>query len=235
MLVAHAMTVEKAGIDGETPASISTSRAMLLQVRLGTTVPQTAKSGAPPRSWLTMWRTTGKESSMASSRLSGPSTLAKGVLTPAASQTSGRTFARSVIIYLHQACGTGSALDELLAAVDIEGRAGDRRVGHEMNGQCGNVRRTDDSPDRQRLAEVLTASAQLLAEDRRRKRSVHESRRDEVHADGRELKCEALRQGGPSGREGRDQREARCGAAGTSATHEKQGPSRSNLAHCVAG
>ena len=46
---AHAITVENAGIVGETPASISTSRAMLLHVRLGTTVPHTAKSGVPPR------------------------------------------------------------------------------------------------------------------------------------------------------------------------------------------
>ncbi len=28
-----------------------------------------------------------------------------------------------------------SPLDELLAAVDVEGRAGDRRVGHEVNGE----------------------------------------------------------------------------------------------------
>ena len=41
MLVAQAMTVEKAGIVGATPASISTSRAMLLHVRLGATTPQT--------------------------------------------------------------------------------------------------------------------------------------------------------------------------------------------------
>ena len=50
MLVAQAITVENAGTVGETPASISTSRAMLLHVRLGTTVPQTAKSGAAPDS-----------------------------------------------------------------------------------------------------------------------------------------------------------------------------------------
>ena len=45
MLVEQAMMVEKAGIVAGAPASISTSRAMLLQVRLGTTVPQAAKSG----------------------------------------------------------------------------------------------------------------------------------------------------------------------------------------------
>ena len=37
MLVEHAITVENAGMVGGAPASISTSRAMLLHVRFGTT------------------------------------------------------------------------------------------------------------------------------------------------------------------------------------------------------
>jgi hypothetical protein len=44
--------------------------------------------------------------------------------------------------------GDGSPLDELLAAVDVEGRAGDRRVRHEVDGQCGDVGRADDASDR---------------------------------------------------------------------------------------
>ena len=96
MLVEQAMTVEKAGTVASMPASISTSRAMLLKVRLGTTTPHTAKSGLPPLSSATMWRATGTESSMASKAASGPSTLAKGVRTPAASQMSaGRGIAGS--------------------------------------------------------------------------------------------------------------------------------------------
>ena len=39
---------------------------------------------------------------------------------------------------------------ELLAAVDVVGRTGERRVGHEVDGQGGDVRRSDDAPDRQR-------------------------------------------------------------------------------------
>jgi len=85
---AQAMIVEKAGMVGGRPASISTSRARLLQVRLGTTAPQTVKSGCAPPSCPTIWRTTGTESSIASKDASGPSTLAKGVRTPAASQIS---------------------------------------------------------------------------------------------------------------------------------------------------
>jgi hypothetical protein len=42
----------------------------------------------------------------------------------------------------------GSPLDELLAAVDVEGRAGDRRVRHEVDGQRSNVGRANDASDR---------------------------------------------------------------------------------------
>src|SRR5262249_58810837 len=55
--------------------------------------------------------------------------------------------------------------DELLAAVDVEGRAGNRRVRHEVNGQCGDVGRADDASDRQRRAELLAARVQLVAEE----------------------------------------------------------------------
>src|SRR3546814_4941484 len=43
MLVEHAITVDSAVIVAGAPASISTSRAMLLHVRFGTTLPQIAK------------------------------------------------------------------------------------------------------------------------------------------------------------------------------------------------
>jgi hypothetical protein len=93
MLVEQAMIVEKAGIVGSAPASSRTSRARLLQVRLGITVPQMAKSGrAPPsfrESWASMAWTTGTDRAMASWAFSGPSTLANGVRRPAASQMSG--------------------------------------------------------------------------------------------------------------------------------------------------
>jgi hypothetical protein len=37
-----------------------------------------------------------------------------------------------------------SPLDELLATIDVEGRAGDRRARHEV-GQCGDVGRAEAS------------------------------------------------------------------------------------------
>ncbi len=114
-----------------------------------------------------------------------------------------------------------SPLDELLAAVDVEGRAGDRRVRHEVDGQCGDVGRADDASDRQRRAELFAARVQPVAEDRRRQRRVDEPGRDQVHADGRELEREVLRDGGKRGRESRDEREPRRRAAATGAAHEE--------------
>jgi hypothetical protein len=66
MLVEQAITVEKAGIVGSTFASSNTSRAILLHVRFGSTVPHAAKSGFAPASCAIMACTTGTESSTAS-------------------------------------------------------------------------------------------------------------------------------------------------------------------------
>ncbi len=41
--------------------------------------------------------------------------------------------------------------DELLATVYVVGRAGQRGVGHEVDGQRGDVRRADDAADRERF------------------------------------------------------------------------------------
>src|SRR3546814_9352572 len=48
MLVEHAITVDRAVLVAGAPASISTSRAMLLHVRFGTTLPHITKAGTPP-------------------------------------------------------------------------------------------------------------------------------------------------------------------------------------------
>src|SRR5215472_8901041 len=58
------------------------------------------------------------------------------------------------------------SVDELLAAVDVEGRAGHRGVGHEVDGQCGDVGRADDAADRQRGAELLAVLVDLVAGQR---------------------------------------------------------------------
>src|SRR3546814_9293521 len=95
MLVEHAITVDSAVIVAGAPASISTSRAMLLHVRFGTTLPQIAKSGTTPPARCSIARATGTDRPIASSLDNAPSTLANGVRTPAASQMSGGVAGRS--------------------------------------------------------------------------------------------------------------------------------------------
>ena len=67
-------------------------------------------------------------------------------------------------------------LDQLLAAVDVVGRAGERGVAHQVHGERGDVLRPDDAPDRQRGAQLLAARVELVAEQRRRQRRVDEAR-----------------------------------------------------------
>jgi hypothetical protein len=55
----------------------------------------------------------------------------------------------------------------LLAAVDVEGGAGDRGVRHEVDGQCGDVGGADDAADRQRGTELLAASFAICSGSRR--------------------------------------------------------------------
>src|SRR6185312_9893809 len=87
MLVEHASTVENAGMAGSSFASITSSRAMLLQPRLGATVPHTTRSGrALAGSCPAIARATGTESATASRARSGPSTRAKGERKPPMSQ-----------------------------------------------------------------------------------------------------------------------------------------------------
>src|SRR5262245_47902372 len=83
-----------------------------------------------------------------------------------------------------------SVPDQLLAAVDVVRGSGDRRVGHEVNGERGDVGRADDTPDRQRRTKLLAACVEPVGEDRRRERCVDEAGGDRVHADGRYLQRE---------------------------------------------
>ena len=84
-----------------------------------------------------------------------------------------------------------SFVDELLAAVDVEGRAGDRGVGHEVDGQCGDVGRADDAADRQRGTELLAVLVDLIAGQRGRQRRAGKACRDQVDPDGRDLERQA--------------------------------------------
>jgi hypothetical protein len=62
-------------------------------------------------------------------------------------------------------CRSGSSRDELLAAVDVVRRARECCVAHDVNGQCGDVSRSDDAPDGQRRAELVASLVEVVAED----------------------------------------------------------------------
>src|SRR5262249_38539837 len=59
--------------------------------------------------------------------------------------------------------GDASAGEELLAAVHVVGRAGESRVGHEVDGERGDVARFDDAPDGERGAELVAAVVEFVA------------------------------------------------------------------------
>ncbi len=56
--------------------------------------------------------------------------------------------------------------NELLAAVDVVGRAGERRVGHDVDGERGDVGGTDDAADRERRPQLVPALLEPVAEQR---------------------------------------------------------------------
>jgi len=75
--------------------------------------------------------------------------------------------------------------NELLAAVDVVGRAGDSGVGHQVHGERGDVGRPDHAPDGQRRAELIAAVVEVIAEQPRRQGRVDEPGGDEVDPDRR--------------------------------------------------
>lgn len=117
-----------------------------------------------------------------------------------------------------------SPFDELLATVDVEDGASDRRVRHQADGERGDVGRANDASDRQRRTQLRAAGVESIAENRRRQRRVDGPGRDHVHADGRELEGELLRYGAKGAREPRDELEPLQRAAATCAPEKQESP-----------
>ena len=85
------------------------------------------------------------------------------------------------------------SVDEPLAAVDVERRAGDGGVGHDVDGHRGEICRRDHPADGQRGAQLLAPVLEcglVAVEERRRQRGVDEAGLDQVDADWRELERE---------------------------------------------
>jgi hypothetical protein len=58
----------------------------------------------------------------------------------------------------------GSSGDELLAAVDVVGGAGERGVGHDVDGERGDVGGADDAADRKCCPQLVAPLLELVAE-----------------------------------------------------------------------
>src|SRR5208283_3098119 len=78
--------------------------------------------------------------------------------------------------------------DELLSAVDVIRCAREGGVGHNVYGERGHVGRSDYASDGKRAAKLVAPFFELIAQQFRGQRRVHESRGDEVDSHGRDFK-----------------------------------------------
>ena len=65
----------------------------------------------------------------------------------------------------HACCRTLLAGDKLLPAVDVIGRAGKGRIGHDVYGQRRHIGWFDDAPDGKGCAKLIAAMFELIAEE----------------------------------------------------------------------
>src|SRR5580704_8871355 len=86
--------------------------------------------------------------------------------------------------------------DELLSAVDVIGCAREGSVGHNVYGERGHVRRADYASDGKRGAKVVATFFELIAQQFRGQRRVHESSSDEVDSHGRDFQRQVSDKGG---------------------------------------
>ena len=93
----------------------------------------------------------------------------------------------------------GSA-HELLATVDVVGRACKRGVGHDVNGERGDVGWADDAAEGERRAQFLPPGLKPVSEQRCRQRGVNEAGSDEIDACWCELEGERRGERGQRGR-----------------------------------
>src|SRR5215467_5686191 len=124
--------------------------------------------------------------------------------------------------------------DELLSTVDVIGCAREGGVGHNVYGERGHVRRSDHASDGKRGAKLVAAFFELIAQQFRGQRRVHESSCDEVDSHGRDFKRQASGEGGECSGDCASDAHADCRAPATSAAHEDQCSSRPHLAGRVA-
>src|SRR5579862_1792423 len=124
--------------------------------------------------------------------------------------------------------------DQLLSAVDIVGCTGQGGVGHNVDGERRHIRRSDHAADGKRGAELGATFFELIAQQFRGQRRVHESRGDEVDSHGRDFKRQVRREGGERGGYRAGNAHAYRRPSTTGAAHENQRSSRPHFAGRVA-
>src|SRR5215470_12201717 len=124
--------------------------------------------------------------------------------------------------------------DELLSAVDVIGCAREGGVGHNVYGERGYVRRSDHASDGKRGAKLVATFFELIAQQFRGQRRVHESRGDEVDSHGCDFKRQVSGEGGECSGACASDTHADRWASTTSPAHEDQCSSRSHFVGHVA-
>src|SRR5271156_4569676 len=112
--------------------------------------------------------------------------------------------------------------DELLAAIDVIRRTGQRRIGDDVDGERRDVFGADDTPDGKRCPQFAATLLESIAEEGCRQRSVYEARRDEIDAHWRKFERERRRERRQGGGGRRDNPQAATDPAPAGATHEQQ-------------
>src|SRR5262245_11993583 len=124
--------------------------------------------------------------------------------------------------------------DELLSAVDVVGCAREGGIGHNVYAERSHVCRSDHASDGKRGAKLVATFFELITQQFRGQRRVHESRGDEVDSYGRDFKRQVSGEGGEcSGACASDAHAGRW-ASTTNAAREDQCSSRSHFVGRVA-
>src|SRR5262249_39344424 len=124
--------------------------------------------------------------------------------------------------------------DELLSAVDVIGCAREGGVGHNVYGERGHVHRSDHASDGKPGAKLVATFFELIAQQFRGQRRVHESRGNEVDSHGCDFKRKVSGEGGECSGDCARYAHAHRWSSTTSAAHEDQCSSRSHFVGRVA-
>src|SRR5271154_4691331 len=118
---------------------------------------------------------------------------------------------------------------ELLSAVNVVGCACEGGIGHDVYGERGHIRRSDYASDGKGGAKLVATLFELIAQQFRGERRVHEAGGNDVDSHRCDFKRQAGGQGGKRSSHCGSNAQADSWASGTRAAHEDQRPSGSHF------